>query len=158
MTRSAQTGTVQIHRLGSSAQPLTPTRTCSFFPLPDLVALSGLVLHHESAPQTGRNIANVQLQILTRASEVWKKNKNPPQNPVLECAIHAFARRESFFLFKLQPKRRLQWVQAVTEPHPSNSCQSNMRTENRGMDKTHQNPCGTSQMRLREGSKKAGLG
>lgn len=104
------------------------------FPLPDLVALSGLVLHHESAPETVRNVANVQLQISKRTNEVWT-NKNPPQYPVLERAIHVFARRESFFLFKLQPKRWLQWVQAVTEPHPSNSRQSNMRTENRGMEK-----------------------
>lgn len=62
MTRSAQSGTVLIHRLGSSAQPLTPTRTCSFS-LPDLVALSGSVLHHESAPETVRNVLMVQLQI-----------------------------------------------------------------------------------------------
>lgn len=59
--------------------------------------------------------------------------KNKSQYPVLERAVRIFARRESFFLFKLQSKRWLQWVQAVTEQHPSNSCQSNMRTENRGM-------------------------
>lgn len=40
------------------------------FPLLDLVALSGLVLHHESAPETVRNVANVQLQILRRTNEV----------------------------------------------------------------------------------------
>lgn len=127
------------------------------FPLPDRVALSGLVLHHESAPETVRNVANVQLQISKRTNEVWT-NKNPPQYPVLERAIHVFARRESFFLFKLQPKRWLQWVQAVTQPHPSNSRQSNMRTENRGMEKKKnpktQNPTGTSQIRLHKGGKK----
>lgn len=75
MTRSAQSGTVLIHRLGSSAQPLTPTRTCSFS-LPDLVALSGSVLHHESAPETVRDVLMVQLQIrIKRTNEVYKKKK-----------------------------------------------------------------------------------
>lgn len=68
MTRSAQSGTVLIHWLGFSAQPLTPTRTCSFS-LPDLVALSGSVLHHESAPETVRNVLMVQLQ-----DSIKKKN------------------------------------------------------------------------------------
>lgn len=63
------------------------------FPLPDLVGLSGLVLHHESAPEMVRNVA---------------KNNNPPQYPVLKRAVRVFARGESFFLFKFQPKRSLQ--------------------------------------------------
>lgn len=113
----------------------------------------GSVLHHESAPETVRNVLMVQLQIrIKRTNEVYKKKKKT-QYPVLERAVRTFARRESFFLFKLQPKRWLQWVQAVTETHPSNSCQSNMRTENRGMEKesrkSHRNFTNTITQRRR---------
>lgn len=87
-----------------------------------------------------------------------QKKKNTISS--LERAVRTFARRESFFLFKLQPKRWLQWVQAVTETHPSNSCQSNMRTENRGMEKesrkSHRNFTNTITQR-RRGKKKQDL-
>lgn len=150
MTRSAQSGTVLIHRLGFSAQPLTPTRTCSFFsPGP------GCAIRFSSASRKcTRDGAKCPYGATPDSNKKNQRGlqKNKSQHPVLERAVRTFARRESFFLFKLQPKRWLQWVQAVTEPHPSNSCQSNMRTENRGMGKkNHENPTATSQIRLHKG-------
>lgn len=94
--------------------------------LPDLDALSGLVLHHESTRETGQ-------MSFTCNSKLKGVVKNG--NPISEPPFHVFARKESVFLLKLQPKRVLQWAQTLTEPHPSHSCQSYVRTEIRKSQK-----------------------
>lgn len=52
----------------------------------------------------------------------WKSDFSTP-SPCLR------SKKNRSFFFKLQPKRVLQWGQTITKPHPSNSCQSYMRTE-----------------------------
>lgn len=51
--------------------------------LPDLDALSGLVLHHGSTTRNGANVIYLQLQI----KRVKKKN------PISELPLHVFARK-----------------------------------------------------------------
>lgn len=83
--------------------------------LPDLDALSGLVLHHGSTTRNGANVIYLQLQI-KRVKKKKIRFQNSPSMSLQE--------KESFSLLKLQPKRVLQWAQTLTKPHPSDSCQS----------------------------------
>lgn len=78
MTRSPQTGTVLIHWLGLSAQPLTPKRTCPLsLPGPGC-AIRFLVVHRESATENGANVVCLSLRIDPCVCLIFSLNMRTP--------------------------------------------------------------------------------